>query len=672
MDNSRRYGHDRFMDDSRRYDQDRLMDDLAVRFSASIAGHMPEMLQNIGLGGIDPKTLDFSEYATHAISNSLLDKNHDSAAGRLCEACSQITLPLPGRPYFHSRDIEALAESGKRCDLCRLMRFKICEELLVSNFVGDTRHSSQLANVDIVGECRQLATRAGDILPEKLPLFMFYDTSESSGYRRIMIGSTALVSGPDSERYGNTFESRGWTLGRLAYHKDDGEEAEPLRPRGDETMTLRRLRDWLEASEETFALWSDRLTDTVLPTRILDLGVEDSSIQYPSTTDLRLIHGGGSTGRYATLSYCWGGFEECRTLRANIDDRCKKIQFLEMPRSFQDAVCVTRGLGIRYLWIDALCIIQDDAEDWAREAGNMADVYWNGACRLAVTSCRRPTESFFPPQDIVASVQVPDYELRNDDSGSEQTNAASRSLTSPTSHNTDPFGGTDDHGRPVVTTFDALLDLEFSKATAARALRVNRHEHAGGSTEIRSPKAFVTLPKTYARDVDGGYLNTRGWVLQERLLAPRTIHFTHDHIYCEDTDDICGEDWVRRQLTFRSCIRKESRQSRSIAFPSDSVKAADNNRLFQTPQGQRLFHQRGSFAHGNYRHMTSSENIWYNIVELYTGCKFKEISDKAIAIAGLVKQKQLSERGERSVSLICFARNHQLRPMIIVIKFRWA
>ncbi|KAK4209938.1 heterokaryon incompatibility protein-domain-containing protein [Rhypophila decipiens] len=51
------------------------------------------------------------------------------------------------------------------------------------------------------------------------------------------------------------------------------------------------------------------------------------------------------------------------------------IQFSDLPKNFQDAVTVTRAIGLRYLWIDALCIIQDDQTDWEVESGNMASIY---------------------------------------------------------------------------------------------------------------------------------------------------------------------------------------------------------------------------------------------------------------------------------------------------------
>ena len=95
-----------------------------------------------------------------------------------------------------------------------------------------------------------------------------------------------------------------------------------------------------------------------------------------------------------------------------MEERCSNISFYEIPELFQQAVAVTRGLGVRYLWIDALCIVQDDPEDWRVEAANMADIHFNGACRLAVTDCQNPTQSFCPPKDIIASVRLPKFEQK--------------------------------------------------------------------------------------------------------------------------------------------------------------------------------------------------------------------------------------------------------------------
>jgi hypothetical protein len=68
-----------------------------------------------------------------------------------------------------------------------------------------------------------------------------------------------------------------------------------------------------------------------------------------------------------------------------------------MPKVFRDAVFITRKLGFCYLWINALCIIQDSEEDWVREASKMADIFANSFVTIAVASVTNPTESIFRP-----------------------------------------------------------------------------------------------------------------------------------------------------------------------------------------------------------------------------------------------------------------------------------
>jgi hypothetical protein len=64
-----------------------------------------------------------------------------------------------------------------------------------------------------------------------------------------------------------------------------------------------------------------------------------------------------------------------RTLKSNYKAMLGEIGSQDLPRNFIDALVVCAGLGIRYLWIDSLCIVQDDGEDWKREAGTMHLVY---------------------------------------------------------------------------------------------------------------------------------------------------------------------------------------------------------------------------------------------------------------------------------------------------------
>ncbi|KUJ24682.1 HET-domain-containing protein [Mollisia scopiformis] len=101
------------------------------------------------------------------------------------------------------------------------------------------------------------------------------------------------------------------------------------------------------------------------PTRVVDV----------SGSSPRLVIGDGIDAPYITLSHCWGNVQPLITTRETLDDRLEEITFQSLPELFQDAVFITRQLGIRYLWIDSLCIVQDCEDDWAREASKMGNVY---------------------------------------------------------------------------------------------------------------------------------------------------------------------------------------------------------------------------------------------------------------------------------------------------------
>lgn len=107
-----------------------------------------------------------------------------------------------------------------------------------------------------------------------------------------------------------------------------------------------------------------------LPTRVIDVGTDT-----PGASDARLYISQGEVGPYAALSHCWGGEIPFSLKQDDLLEKQACLALGHMPRNFQDAVTITRKLGLRYLWIDALCIIQDSKEDWAHEAAQMAAVY---------------------------------------------------------------------------------------------------------------------------------------------------------------------------------------------------------------------------------------------------------------------------------------------------------
>ena len=108
----------------------------------------------------------------------------------------------------------------------------------------------------------------------------------------------------------------------------------------------------------------------------------------------------GETGQYLCLSYCWGNITNALTsTTSNISERKKEIPWVLLPKTFQDAISFTRRLGQRYIWIDSLCILQNDPEDWEREASQMAPIYQNSFLTLAATSSADTMGGCFSTKD---------------------------------------------------------------------------------------------------------------------------------------------------------------------------------------------------------------------------------------------------------------------------------
>lgn len=86
---------------------------------------------------------------------------------------------------------------------------------------------------------------------------------------------------------------------------------------------------------------------------------------------------------------------------ANIDTLRQSIPVEKLSKTFQDAIKVTKALGYSYLWIDSLCIIQDSAEDWQKEAGLMSTVYGDAVVNIAASSAVDGSVGLFFERDPI-------------------------------------------------------------------------------------------------------------------------------------------------------------------------------------------------------------------------------------------------------------------------------
>ncbi|KAI2620064.1 HET-domain-containing protein [Hypoxylon sp. NC1633] len=127
------------------------------------------------------------------------------------------------------------------------------------------------------------------------------------------------------------------------------------------------LKSCLKTCIETHDLC--RQTPSSPPRRLLHIGSPgDSWVNlYEPPADFR--------EPYVALSYCWGGDVRLKTLRENIHCLMQGFRLAQLPAAVKDAAYLTRKLGVKYLWVDALCIVQDSKADWEEQSAKMCSIY---------------------------------------------------------------------------------------------------------------------------------------------------------------------------------------------------------------------------------------------------------------------------------------------------------
>lgn len=101
-----------------------------------------------------------------------------------------------------------------------------------------------------------------------------------------------------------------------------------------------------------------------------------------------------SPGSYCALSYCWGGEQEFKTTTSNIQSYKRMMSVEALPQTIQDAIRVARAMGFQFLWVDSLCIIQDNRTDMANELAKMADIYAGAGLTIAAATASSCHEGF--------------------------------------------------------------------------------------------------------------------------------------------------------------------------------------------------------------------------------------------------------------------------------------
>ncbi|KAK8032133.1 HET-domain-containing protein [Apiospora arundinis] len=314
-----------------------------------------------------------------------------------------------------------------------------------------------------------------------------------------------------------------------------------------------------------------------LPHRILAFDASDECIS------VRLMVSEPATsGKYAALSHRWGQSLRCKLTSANLEDRKVGIPWEELPRTFQDAIRYCLRLDIHYLWIDALCIIQDFPEDWQRESAKMAEIYGNSVVTLAATAAACGDDGLFPEEPRLVEERVVCWK--------------------------DPTGHVFDIG-------------------------------------VRRCRTHWTFPLSDISKEENPLL-TRGWVLQERLLSPRVLHFCREELVWE-----CGT------ITVCECGSMPSLPNAKQHFalrhhssdPESDRCGPSNSSGISTQRCETLLPE--PTAHGIEPENPSVDSIdslkrvgedWIHIVEQYSALSLTRDTDRLPALSGLAARTAMT------------------------------
>lgn len=302
-----------------------------------------------------------------------------------------------------------------------------------------------------------------------------------------------------------------------------------------------------------------------MPKRVIDVGLFNDSCSP------RVYESQAETGQWATLSHCWGKTVTTKLTLATYEERLQGISMAVLPKNFREAISITRMLGIQYLWIDSLCIIQDSAEDWLQESAKMGEIYKNSLITIAATNAKESTAGFLNKRQA---------EVRCD------------------------------------------LQRECVKLPVYIRPRIEWY----GFAEIVGP------------------LNQRAWVLQERLLASRILHFGGQHMMwqCQKTtlaEGFCDTDnALEEQIpgTIESMLRTGFHSNIQHSFNAESDFSIKNESVEST--------QAASSLAASGRIYPMHDNIygqWYHLIRKYASLKLTKGTDKLPAIAGIAQQVQL-------------------------------
>lgn len=371
-------------------------------------------------------------------------------------------------------------------------------------------------------------------------------------------------------------------------------------------MSFKRIRAWLSDCDTAHRCMP---RDTPLPTRILDVGVTGQNF-------ISLVDGGGRIAPFLALSHRWGVSHRITLTKATIGQFMDSIALSSIPKTFNDAVQIARTLNIRYLWIDSLCIIQDDPQDWEQEAARMAGVYANAYLTIAASFSEDDSSGCFPPWSLRSTLDGVSADVQSH--AMPPIYAYAAPLLSP---NSQPGG---DPNSVAYMAKSQYVLMAYGPTNSTAEITISKEWMA---SSLKSKPSLYCIPH-FGRPFDEPGIQplaSRGWTLQERYLSPRTLHFCPAQMYWECMACQVAEDGSR--ITPRDNNLARLISSQLIPWNTHGLGSVTGISLIEgyPPTG-------GGSPAGRW------DGGWLALIKDYTSRKLTVQNDKLPALSGLASR----------------------------------
>ncbi|KAI0843895.1 HET-domain-containing protein [Daldinia vernicosa] len=353
-------------------------------------------------------------------------------------------------------------------------------------------------------------------------------------------------------------------------------------------QSLESVQSWISSCEKSHEDLCRSPTEAgaFFPTRILDVqkaccgyvflrSRDEAMVQRDTGEEDLCCHTPTSTlehvyPAYWTLSHRWGDPSKINQLCKETEHQLRAgIPLDELSPTFRDATLFVHRLGYRYLWIDSLCIFQDSEVDWQREADIMADVYRNSFCNIS---------------------------------------AISPSI--------DPSLG-------------GLFRQRMDNARFLYPFKTNIGIRVRSPSELDYGPWIAWNDSIWIDEIESAALHTRGWVVQERFLSTRIIHFTRNQIYWECLGCTHCEADIMIGLVNSRKVKDEDyiQRKRGYGYKASRREIIKEKANLQARRGRTELYSGGGI----------SPFFWLTILSTYMTCNLTKDSDKLIAMSGIVK-----------------------------------